>query len=45
MQFERRLQLASDLYQFTMGNVYIQDGKAEEEAVFDMFIRNNPFSG
>jgi len=45
MQFERRLQLATDLYQFTMGNVYIQDGKAEEEAVFDMFIRNNPFSG
>ncbi|MBC3889262.1 nicotinate phosphoribosyltransferase [Acetobacterium paludosum] len=45
MQFDRKLQLATDLYQFTMGNVYVQDGKANEEAVFDVFIRNNPFQG
>ena len=45
MQFDRKLQLATDLYQFTMGNVYVQDGKAKEEAVFDVFIRNNPFEG
>lgn len=45
MQFDRKLQLATDLYQFTMGNVYLQDGKAEEEAVFDAFIRENPFGG
>ncbi|MGL4605986.1 MAG: nicotinate phosphoribosyltransferase [Eubacteriaceae bacterium] len=45
MQFERKLQLATDLYQFTMGNVYLQDGKSQELAVFDVFIRNNPFDG
>lgn len=45
MQFDRKLQLATDLYQFTMGNVYVQDGKAKEEAVFDVFIRTNPFQG
>lgn len=45
MQFDRKLQLATDLYQFTMGNVYVQDGKEKEEAVFDVFIRNNPFAG
>ncbi|MGV8906651.1 MAG: nicotinate phosphoribosyltransferase [Acetobacterium sp.] len=45
MQFDRKLQLATDLYQFTMGNVYLQDGKAAEEAVFDVFIRENPFGG
>ncbi|KNZ43111.1 nicotinate phosphoribosyltransferase [Acetobacterium bakii] len=45
MQFDRKLQLATDLYQFTMGNVYLQDGKAAEEAVFDAFIRENPFGG
>lgn len=45
MHFKRKLQFATDLYQLTMGNVYIQDGKAEEEAVFDLFIRKNPFGG
>ena len=45
MQFDRKLQLATDLYQFTMGNVYLQDRKAAEEAVFDVFIRENPFGG
>lgn len=45
MQFERKLQLATDLYQMSMGNVYVEDGKQDEMAVFDVFIRNNPFSG
>lgn len=38
MQFDRKLQLATDLYQFTMGNVYVQDGKENEEAVFDVLF-------
>ncbi len=45
MQFERKLQLATDLYQMSMGNVYYNDGKQDEVAVFDVFIRNNPFGG
>lgn len=45
MQFKRKLQLATDLYQLSMGNVYFQDHKQDEIAVFDMFIRNNPFGG
>ena len=45
MQFERKLQLATDLYQMSMGNVYVEDGKQQEMAVFDMFIRRNPFQG
>lgn len=45
MQFERKLQLATDLYQLSMGNVYLEDGKKDEIAVFDVFIRNNPFGG
>ena len=39
MQFERKLQLATDLYQMSMGNVYVEDGKQDEMAVFDVFIR------
>ncbi len=45
MQFQRKLQLATDLYQLSMGNVYLEDGKQDEVAVFDVFIRNNPFGG
>ncbi|MDD2414679.1 MAG: nicotinate phosphoribosyltransferase [Eubacteriaceae bacterium] len=45
MQFQRKLQLATDLYQMSMGNVYLNDGKKDEVAVFDVFIRNNPFGG
>ncbi|MEG0075765.1 MAG: nicotinate phosphoribosyltransferase [Eubacterium sp.] len=45
MQFERKLQLATDLYQLSMGNVYLEDGKQDEIAVFDVFIRRNPFKG
>ena len=45
MQIPRKLQLATDLYQLSMGNVYLNDGKAGETAVFDAFIRRNPFNG
>lgn len=45
MQFSRKLQLATDLYQLSMGNVYHNDGKENETAVFDLFIRKNPFEG
>ncbi len=45
MQFPRKLQLATDLYQMSMGNVYVNDGKQDEVAVFDGFIRRNPFGG
>lgn len=45
MHFPRKLQLATDLYQLSMGNVYLNDNKQNEIAVFDAFIRNNPFGG
>ncbi len=45
MHFERKLQLATDLYQLSMGNVYLAEDKANEIAVFDMFTRRNPFNG
>lgn len=45
MQFPRKLQLATDLYQMSMGNVYLNDDKQNEVAVFDVFIRQNPFEG
>lgn len=45
MQFDRNLELATDLYQLTMANVYFNEGKDKEEAVFDLFIRKNPFNG
>ena len=45
MHFKRKLELATDLYQMSMGNVYFEEGKQNQTAVFDMFIRNNPFNG
>ncbi len=45
MQFKRNLELATDLYQLTMANVYFNEGKQDQEAVFDLFIRKNPFNG
>lgn len=42
MSFERKLQLATDFYQLSMGNVYYLDDKKEQIAVFDLFIRKNP---
>lgn len=35
----------TDLYQLAMAQVYWQEGRAEEEAVFDYFYRKIPFQG
>ncbi len=37
----RNLTLLTDLYQLTMGYGYFQEGKHEQEAVFDVFFRPN----
>lgn len=42
MSFKRKLQLATDFYQLSMGNVYYLNDKSEQTAVFDLFIRKNP---
>ncbi|HSD27685.1 MAG TPA: nicotinate phosphoribosyltransferase [Vicinamibacteria bacterium] len=39
------LALATDLYQLTMAQAYRHAGRAEEEAVFHLFFRRNPFGG
>ena len=45
MHFTRKPQLSTDYYQLSMSNVYIHDDKKDDLAVFDLFIRNNPFQG
>ncbi len=45
MSFKRKLQLATDFYQLSMGNVYYLDDKKNQIAVFDLFIRKNPCKG
>ncbi|RNC68931.1 MAG: nicotinate phosphoribosyltransferase, partial [Desulfuromonadales bacterium] len=37
--------LLTDLYQLTMLAGYLEEGMAEEPAVFDLFFRTNPFQG
>jgi len=37
--------LLTDLYQVTMAYAYWKSGKMNEEAVFDLFFRKNPFKG
>lgn len=37
--------LLSDLYQFTMAYAYWKAGKHNEQAVFDLYFRKNPFGG
>jgi nicotinate phosphoribosyltransferase len=39
------LALSTDLYQVTMAQAYRQSGRADEEAVFHLFFRKNPFDG
>ncbi len=41
----RKLQIATDFYQFSVSNVYIAEGLSNKIAVFDVFIRKNPFNG
>lgn len=45
MYHERTPQLSTDYYEFSMSNVFINDDKKDDIAVFDIFIRNNPFKG
>ena len=35
----------TDLYELTMASAYWKAGKADEEAVFHLFFRSNPFRG
>ena len=37
--------LLTDLYQFTMAYAYWRVGRHNEPAVFELFFRDNPFSG
>jgi nicotinate phosphoribosyltransferase len=39
------LALSTDLYQLTMAQAYRHAGRAEQEAVFHLFFRRNPFGG
>ncbi|KAM7387772.1 hypothetical protein PAMP_023989 [Pampus punctatissimus] len=42
---ERVPPLLTDLYQFTMAYAYWRAGRHQEAAVFELFFRDNPFSG
>ncbi|XP_030384269.1 nicotinate phosphoribosyltransferase isoform X1 [Scaptodrosophila lebanonensis] len=37
--------LLTDLYQITMAYAYWKSGKTDDQAVFDLFFRSNPFHG
>jgi nicotinate phosphoribosyltransferase len=39
------LALLTDLYQLTMASAYMSSGKADTEAVFHLYFRENPFGG
>lgn len=39
------LSLLTDLYQLTMAYGYWKSGKAGQEAIFNLYFRNNPFAG
>lgn len=43
--YDASLGLLTDLYQLTMAYGYWKAGKAEEEAVFNLYFRKHPFQG
>ncbi|CAM4459289.1 MAG: Nicotinate phosphoribosyltransferase pncB2 [Legionellaceae bacterium] len=43
--YKTSLALLTDFYQITMAYGYWKEGIAEQEAVFHLFFRNNPFKG
>ncbi len=43
--YKPSLTLLTDLYQLTMAYGYWHQGRAEEEAVFNLFFRKHPFKG
>ncbi|MCO8194028.1 nicotinate phosphoribosyltransferase [Anaerofustis sp. NSJ-163] len=45
MEKQRKLELATDFYQLSVSNVYEAKGFKDRKAVFDVFIRRNPFEG
>lgn len=43
--YHTSLSLLTDLYQLTMAYGYWKSGKAEQEAVFNLYFRKHPFAG